>query len=86
MSALYDCMTPAYFEFWGKRQLLMKLVDTAVGEPTAPLKDPAPHADEQTRNQNVEDATNDPQAPKVKSEKECTYQGVSAYVDCQDIC
>lgn len=34
------------------------------------MKDPAPQGDEQTRNQNVQDATN-PEAPKVKSEKEC---------------
>ena len=34
------------------------------------MKDPAPQGDEQTRNQNIQDATN-PEAPKVKSEKEC---------------
>lgn len=51
--------------------MLMESIGAAVGEPVAPLKDPAPQADEQTRNQNVGDATNDPQAPKVKSEKEC---------------
>lgn len=52
----------------------------AVGEPAAPMKDPAPQAEEQTRNQNLSDATKDPQtaqeaaaAPKVKSEKECMY-------------
>lgn len=44
------------------------------------MKDPAPQAEEQTRNQNLSDATKDPQAaqeaaaaPKVKSEKECMY-------------
>lgn len=46
------------------------------------MNDPAPQTDEQTRNQNLEDATKDPQAaqdaaagvaaePKMKSEKEC---------------
>lgn len=55
----------------------------AVGEPPAPMKDPAPQAEEQTRNQNLSDATKDPQAaqdaaaaPKVKSEKECTYSDI----------
>lgn len=49
------------------------------------MKDPAPQAEEQTRNQNLEDATKDPQAaqdaaagaasePKVKSEKECMFR------------
>jgi len=47
------------------------------------MKDPAPQAEEQTRNQNLSDATKDPQAaqdaaaaPKVKSEKERTYSDI----------
>lgn len=61
--------------------MLMESIGAAVGEPVAPLKDPAPQADEQTRNQNVGDATNDPQAPKVKSEKECMYRNTQFW-DC----
>lgn len=65
-----------YYMIPRKDHLLTRFVDIVVGEPTAPMKDPAPQADEQTRNQNVEDAT----APKVKSEKECMYRRASGYV------
>ena len=50
------------------------------------MKDPAPQAEEQTRNQNLSDATKDPQAaqeaaaaPKLKSEKECLYSDTWNY-------
>ena len=56
----------------------------AVGESTAPLTDKPPQADEETRNQIAGAAVEDPQgqhqggqdasaAPKVKTEKECTW-------------
>ncbi|KAH1522668.1 Valine--tRNA ligase, mitochondrial [Aspergillus fumigatus] len=42
-----------------------------VGEPKAPMTDPAPQADDQTRNQVADPTAKDaPGAPKVKSEKE----------------
>ena len=68
----YYCESP-------KKSMLMESIVSAVGEPVAPLKDPAPQAEEQTRNQNVEDATNDPQTPKVKSEKECMYRDTQCW-------
>lgn len=44
----------------------------SVGEPKAPMTDPAPQADDQTRNQVADPTAKDaPGAPKVKSEKEC---------------